>query len=417
MDIKQLIEELTSKVKDPTFADLSTKFRTALKQARGYTSDEKREFYSQFKQLWDERKAWLENRKREQEQKVTELDYLLDVIDRMVDSSEYMEQAKIFEKDFQHIGYFAHDKKDILWARYEKIKEKRKVYLDEKRNVSGSIKEEYERDLVDLDTSFGGAPHLQEGSNWEKIGSLIKAVRDTLRDIRQKIESDDNLMRPEKRLLYELIDSIRDKIRGTEEETFINHGKRAEELLEDAKRVLLEGNFGKSVEALKSLQGQIRMLWLRKGEKEKHLASIEELWGQLKDKRKEKKQQFHDWLEKQRDGLDKLRAVKTKAEDALQRVQKNIEENRTRLEESRSEEFTEKIQNWIKEGEEKEADILKSLNDLTRKVKEIEEKLKKHGMMAQPGSEESPVENVEAAQEPPKEEEKPPQSNEPFPES
>jgi hypothetical protein len=411
MDIKQLVDELTSKVKDPSFTELSAKFRTALKQARGYTSDEKREFYSQFKQLWDERKAWLENRKKEQEQKVAELDYLLDVIDRLVESTEYMEQAKIFEKDFQHIGYFAHDKKDILWARYEKVKEKRKVYLDEKRNVSGSIKEEYERELVDLDATFGGAPQLQEGSNWEKIGTMIKAVRDTLRDVRQKIESDENLMRPEKRLLYELIDSIRDKIREAEEETFAHHGKRAEELLAEAKRILLDGNFGKSVDALKSLQGQIRMLWLRKGEKEKHLASIEELWGQLKDKRKEKKQQFHDWLEKQRDGLDKLRAVKTKAEDALLRVQKNIEENRMRLSESRSEEFTEKIQNWIKEGEEKEADILKSLNDLNRKVKEIEDKLKKHGMMSQPEGEQAEgTETTEAAPEPPKEEEKPLQS-------
>jgi len=189
-------------------------------------------------------------------------------------------------------------------------------------------------------------------------------------------------------------------------------------LLAEAKRILLDGNFGKSVDALKSLQGQIRMLWLRKGEKEKHLASIEELWGQLKDKRKEKKQQFHDWLEKQRDGLDKLRAVKTKAEDALLRVQKNIEENRMRLSESRSEEFTEKIQNWIKEGEEKEADILKSLNDLNRKVKEIEDKLKKHGMMSQPEGEQAEgTETTEAAPEPPKEEEKPLQSQEPFPEA
>ena len=102
----------------------------------------------------------------------------------------------------------------------------------------------------------------------------------------------------------------------------------------------------------------------------------------------------------------------------MQRVQKNIEENRTRLSESRSEEFTEKIQNWIKEGEEKEADILKSLNDLNRKVKEIEDKLKKHGMMSQPEGEHGEgSETTEAAPEPPKEEEKPPQSQEPFPES
>ena len=380
MEIKPLLEELILKVKDPSFSELATKFRNAIKQSRGYTADEKHEFYAQYKQLWDERKAWLENRKKEQEQKTVELDYLLDVIERMVEANDYMEQAKLFEKEFRYIGYLAHDKKDVLWQRYEKIRDLRKVFLDGKREVSGSIKNEYEREIVDLDVVYEGAPHLQESSHWEKIGSKIKQSRDTLRDIRKKIENDNDMLRPEKRLLYELIDSVRQKIKDAEEETFNTHGQRAAELLEEAKLALTTGNFGKTVETLKSVQSQIRMLWLRKGEKDKYINSIEELWASLKDRRKEKKQQFHDWLDKQKDGLEKLLAVKAKAEDALQRVQKNIEDNRSRLADARSEEFSEKVDVWIKEGEAKEADIQKSLEDLTRKINEIEDKLKKHGL-------------------------------------
>eukprot|EP00825_Cyclidium_porcatum_P049104 TRINITY_DN8411_c0_g1_i2.p3 TRINITY_DN8411_c0_g1~~TRINITY_DN8411_c0_g1_i2.p3 ORF type:complete len:168 (-),score=42.39 TRINITY_DN8411_c0_g1_i2:546-1049(-) len=146
----------------------------------------KRQVSTQSTWVWDERKAWLENRKKEQEQKAVELDYLLDVIERMVEADDYMEQAKLFEKEFRHIGYLAHDKKDVLWTRYENIRELRKTFLDEKREVSGSIKNEYEREIIGLDVSFEGAPHLQESSHWEKIGSKIKLSRDTLRDIRKK---------------------------------------------------------------------------------------------------------------------------------------------------------------------------------------------------------------------------------------
>jgi translation initiation factor 2B subunit (eIF-2B alpha/beta/delta family) len=120
---------------------------------------------------------------------------------------------------------------------------------------------------------------------------------------------------------------------------------------------------------------------LKRGEKEKYVAMVEELWGRVKEKRKEKKQQFVDWLSKQKDGLDKLRAVKQKAEEALDRIRKNLEENRSRLTDARSGDFADKVQIWVKESEEKEADILKSISDLNHKIDEIEGKLKKHGMM------------------------------------
>ena len=169
MDIKQLLEELTQKVKEPSFSELATKFRSTIKSSQGYNSDEKREFYQQYKQLWDERKAWLENRKKEQEQKAVELDYLLDVIDRMVEANDFMEQAKLFEKEFRRIGHLANDKKDVLWNRYLEIREKRKEFLQEKRSVSGSVKNDLEREIMNLDYSFEGAPQLKNSSHWEKV--------------------------------------------------------------------------------------------------------------------------------------------------------------------------------------------------------------------------------------------------------
>lgn len=381
MDIKQLLEELARKVKDPSFSDLAQKFRTTIRTAQGYTADEKRGFYTDYKHLWDERKAWLENRKKEQEQKIVELDYLLDVVDRLTESTEFSEQAHIFEREFKRLGGLAAEKKEKLWERFQTIWQKRRDFLSQRKNESGSVKNEIETEIVSIDYEFNGAPDLKEDSQWDKIGGMMKASRDKLREIRTQIENDSKLMRPEKRQLYELIESVRDKIKEAETRTFENHGKKAEELYQGAKELLEIGNIGDAAGMLKHVQSQIRMLWLKKGEKERYLNLTEELWGQLKDRRKERKQQFVEWLEKQKEGLDKLRVVKQKAEDALERIRKNIEENRARLTEARSDEFIEKVNVWIAESEAKEKDILGSVNDLQRKIAEIEDKLKKHGMI------------------------------------
>lgn len=381
MDVKQLLEELTQKVKDPSFTELTQKFRTAIRQAQGYTADEKRAFYRDYKHLWDERKAWLENRKKEQEHKIIELDYLLDAIDRMVEGAEFPDQARLFEREFKRLGSLAPDKKDVLWTRFQAIWDKRREYLSHRQTESGSLKSIYESEITNVNCEFNGAPDLQDDSQWERIGSMMKASRDLLRDIRQKIESDNKLMSPEKRALKDLIESMRSKVRDTELHTFEVHGKKAEELYNEAKEMMALGNMADAAGMLKNVQSQIRMLWLKKGDKERYIELTEELWGQLKDKRKEKKQQFIDWLEKQKEGLDKLRAVKQKAEDALARIQKNIEENRARLTEAKSDEFIERVNGWIKESEEKEQDILRSVTDLGRKIAEIEDKLKKHGIL------------------------------------
>ncbi len=380
MDIKELLEELSKKVRDTSFTELTKNFRSTIKQSRGYTNDEKREFYAQYKQLWDERKAWLENRKHEQEQKAGELDYQLDAVERLVESNDFVEQSRLFEKEFHRLGKFADEQKHKLWERYLAIRAHRQEFLSLRHEVSGSTSSTYEQEILAIDTEFGGAPELKEGSQWDKIGSHIQESREKLREVRKKIESDNDLLRPEKRLLFELIDSIRAKIKESESLTFINHGKRAAELFEEAKQHIESSNVGRASGALKDAQSHIRMLWLKKGEKDRYLNGIEELWAQLKDKRKHRKEQFHDWLEKQKEGLVKLVAVRDKAVATLERVQKNLEDNRQRMVDARSVEFGEKIAGWVKEGEEKEADIQKSVNDLNKKIFEIEDKLKKHGL-------------------------------------
>jgi hypothetical protein len=381
MDIKELLDELSKKVKDTAFTELTKNFRTTIRQARGYTNDEKREFYQQYKQLWDERKAWLENRKREQEQKAAELDYQLDAVERLIESNDFVEQSRLFEKEFHRLGRFADEQKHKLWERYLDIRARRQNFLSQRHEVSGSVKSTFEQDILNIDTEFGGAPELKPDSNWEKIGSHIQESREKLREIRKRIESDIDLLRPEKRLLFELIDSIRTKIKEAEGLTFQTHGKRAAELFEEAKEFVESANVGRATSALKEAQSQIRMLWLKKGEKDRYLNSVEDLWAALKDKRKQRKDQFHDWLEKQKKGLVKLVAVRDKAVATLERVQKNLEDNRQRMTDARSPEFGEKIQVWVKEGEEKEEDIKKSISDLNKKIQEIEEKLKKHGLL------------------------------------
>ncbi len=380
MDIKELLEDLSKKVTDPSFSELAKSFRSTISQTRGLSNDEKRELYQQFNHLWDERKAWLENLKHEQEQQAMELDYQLDAVERSLESPDFIEQSRLFEKEFRKIGRWADEQKHKLWDRYTAIKEHRSEYIEKTGEISGTMKNTFETDLLSIDTVFGGAPELQPDSHWERVGSRIQESRDKLRDIRKAIDSDIDLLRHEKRILFELVDTVRAKIKETETLTFQNHGKRASELYEEAKDIVEHSNPGKAAEFLKELQSNIRMLWLKKGEKDKYLNHVEELWAALKDKRRQRKDQFQDWLEKQKEGLVKLKAVREKAYETLLRVQKNLEDNRQRFSDAKSPDFSEKLEIWIREGAAKEADIQKSVNDLDKKLAEIEDKLKKHGM-------------------------------------
>jgi hypothetical protein len=381
MDIKQLLEELTENVKKPAFANLATQFRTTIRQTQGYTADEKRDFYKQYKHLWDERKAWLENKRVEQEQKIDQLDYQLDAVERVIGSDEFNEQSKLFNQEFRRLGSLNSEKKNKLWERFQHIWQMRRDYLSQHSSEIGTFMNDYEAAILAVDCEFGGAPELKEDSEWDRIGAHLKASRDKLRDIRKQIDENPKLQRGDKGNLYDLIESSRSKIREAEERTFEHHGTKAQKVYDDTVELLKSGNIAEITEGLKVAQSQIRSLWLKRGEKEKYVAMVEELWGRVKEKRKEKKQQFVDWLSKQKDGLDKLRAVKQKAEEALDRIRKNLEENRSRLTDARSGDFADKVQIWVKESEEKEADILKSISDLNHKIDEIEGKLKKHGMM------------------------------------
>lgn len=381
MDIKQLLDELAENVKRPSFTTLAQQFRNTIRQSQGYTADEKREFYKQYKHLWDERKAWLENKRVEQEQKIEMLDYQLDAVERAIESNDFNEQSKLFHQEYRRLGAMHSEKKEKLWTRFQAIWERRRQFLSVRQSESGSLTTDYENLIIAVDCEFGGAPELKEDSDWDKIGAHIKASRDTLREIRKRIEDDEILLRAEKSTLFDLIESIREKIKNSEERTYANHGARAQQIYDETVAFIKDAGIPEITEALKVAQSSVRALWLRRGEKEKVLAQVEQLWGTVKERRKERKQQFLGWLEKQKDGLDKLRAVKQKAEEALERIRKNLEDNRARLTDARSGEFAEKVQFWVVESETKERDILKSISELTLKIEEIESKLKKHGLL------------------------------------
>jgi hypothetical protein len=62
--------------------------------------------------------------------------------------------------------------------------------------------------------------------------------------------------------------------------------------------------------------------------------------------------------------------------DALSRVQSNNSMNRDRLSEARSSEHADRVSEWIREGEEKERDIERSIEEIESKIHEAEDRLR-----------------------------------------
>jgi gas vesicle protein len=121
----------------------------------------------------------------------------------------------------------------------------------------------------------------------------------------------------------------------------------------------------------------LRSLWLERGEREKYESWFNDLWSKLQYKREEAHKRYEDWHARQEQGLEKLRDVRDRMVSALGRVRDNNSVNRDRLSESRSSEHSDRVSEWIREGEEKERDIERSIDEIESRIREAEDRLRR----------------------------------------
>lgn len=108
-------------------------------------------------------------------------------------------------------------------------------------------------------------------------------------------------------------------------------------------------------------------------------ATHDDFWGRYREHQAVAHQERADkhaaWQERTRENIARNEERRSKAEHALERVRQNIRDNYDKLSDAWSDEFRERVQGWIDEGEEKASDIEASIDRLTTWIEEDEAKL------------------------------------------
>jgi len=373
MDLLHQLETLATNLSSKSFRELAKAFEEELKQAAPLSGDERDELWKRYQQIWEQRKAYLDQRQVQAEKISAQLESTLEALSRAVESKDFPERAKSFQEELKRVNALTHDQRERLWNRLQELWAQRKRRNADRQSSSESAKRQYVNEIYSIDYKYDGAPILQSFSNYERVGEKVRAARQRLKSIGDNIKKNDALLPNHRRELHGLLDDIWHKVKQSEETTFSVHGERAGELYNEAYRAVESLPTREAGPILKATGAEVRSLYLDRNDRARYKSMFDDLWSKLNFKRDESQR---DWRRRQEEGLEKLRAARDKAMNALERVRDNIRDNRSRLSDARSSEFAGRISSWISEGEEKERDIERSINDLEAKIRDAENRLR-----------------------------------------
>lgn len=376
MDLNYQLDNLASNITERSFRDNAKRFEQDLKLASHLSAEEREAVWQRYQQIWEERKQYIKQRKEDGRHLNTQLSLALDSLSHIIDSREFPDQAKEFQADLKSAKALSREQRDQLWNRYQGLWSKRKKRFDKKKQSSENAKRQYMDMLNGLDYRHDGPPILQSFSSYERVGDKIHIVREQLKSMQQKIKVDDRLLPKNRHEIFDAINSIWQKTKEVQETTQSVHSSRAGELYNEAHYAVHNLPPRESSPILKAASAEVRTLYLDRSDRSRYRSMFDELWARLKSRFEEGRQKYEDWRRRQQEALERLRAARSRAIDALERVRNNISENQSRLYDAKSDDFASTVSGWIQEGEEKARDIENSIDEISRKIDDIERQLR-----------------------------------------
>jgi hypothetical protein len=288
----------------------------------------------------------------------------------------FRETAKMFEGSLKDARLLLREDRAELWDRYQSLWENHRRTRATLESKSELAKARYASQLDALDYRYDGAPIGQTFENWERVGEKIRSCRAEIKTMQASLKADAELLSKDRQEIYDRINIIWLNIKASEDVTFSVHAERAHKLADDAHRAVQQLRVRDAAPIVKAAAAEVRSLWLERGLRDRMRSWFDNLFQQLSYKYEEGKRKHEDWRVRQEEGLERLRGARAKAQDALTRIEANLEANRERLSTARSDGFQTRVSEWIDEGEQKVRDIEQSLLELDAKISDAEERLR-----------------------------------------
>ena len=125
-------------------------------------------------------------------------------------------------------------------------------------------------------------------------------------------------------------------------------------------------------ELIKQAQQIMKDCYLHKDQRQTLRDDLDTAWDTATSHQEEK---HKEWLQRQEDGIARLEEALDKAENAADRVRNNISDNESKLYGECSDNYRERVEGWISEGQDKLRDIEDSISSLNNKIADARSRL------------------------------------------
>ncbi|MCA9626026.1 MAG: hypothetical protein KC766_00100, partial [Myxococcales bacterium] len=367
------LAELTSSVREPGWTRKAKAFEAALRSSRDLSRDERDSLWGEYQRAWDAFKEHQQERERLAHDQHAGLSRCLDDLEAVLESREFKEVADRFQADLRESRALFKKQRDDLWSRYQGLWKQRKRLRERDANDSDLARRQYVQRLYGLDFSYDGAPIMQSFSNWERVGHKVRATREQLKAMQREVKQDARLLGRDRKAVFDEIQDVWFKVSQAEETTFHVHGERAAQLYNEAYAAVDNMAPGAAAAVLKANGAEIRSLWLSRADRANYKQWFDELWQRLRYKREEA---HAAWRDRQEAGLEKLLGARDRLLDALDRVRSNNRLNESKLADAWSDGYRDRVSEWLREGEERERDMERSLDELESKIRDARDRLR-----------------------------------------
>jgi len=369
--LSELLDELEAGIAAPGFRDRAAEFEAAFRGDM-LPREVASQLWRHYQSIWADYKKTQAERSHNATTQLSALQRQLDVLKTAIQQPSFRALAKEFEERLRASHALFRPQRDALWSLYQELWSSRKACMVERNTESDRAKSQYDSELWSIDVGYDGAPIMQSFDNWERVGQKVRTAREKLKAMQRAVREDRLLLPCDRKAVFDRIQDVWHRADVAEKAAFVVHGERAAELYNAASDAVDHLRPGEAAAIFKANQAGLRSLWLPRGDRDRYREWFNELWQRLQSRRDRAR---GEWRERQEAGLDKLLQAREKCRDALDRVRANNRQNEERLEDAHSNEFRDRVSEWLREGEERERDIERSLGELDAKIADAQSRL------------------------------------------
>ena len=300
----------------------------------------------------------------------------------LIGTRDFAGRARSVLDAFKTLRPLIKSDRESLWADCQEAWEEHKSMIRKQAEDSDMAFRELEYALY-MDTSPDGQVlgGIVSRGDWEGMGAKLAQAKGILDELEDKIRNDARLLPRHRHTLFQKLHDQRYRLGQARESTWDELYDQASELYNQTYDAIDTLHPRDALDVFKRNQSLVLSLYLRRSDKEKLAGWFQELWAKLQaqfdERRREREQKRTDWIARQEEGLSRLLEAREKVSNFIGRLEENISQNNDRLYSARSDDFADRVSQWIREDEDKLRDAQSSLEALNRKIEDAEGRLRR----------------------------------------